>query len=160
MAQAVTRETLIQELEGLAEEQMPEVLDFIRFLKAGGPEERVIFMDTVDYRILRATAAYRTLPPHPSPLIDHSLEPAGLDETETEQAASGADDILQARWNRVIAAYLDGHVNLGRAADLLGLSVHDLRDRFLRLGVPLRLGPETLEDAEAEVAISLSLNAR
>lgn len=34
MAQVVTRETLIQELEGLAEEQIPEVLDFIRFLKS------------------------------------------------------------------------------------------------------------------------------
>lgn len=34
MVQVITRETLIQELEGLAEEQMPEVLDFIRFLKS------------------------------------------------------------------------------------------------------------------------------
>lgn len=33
MAEVVTRETILQELEGLAEEQMPEVLDFIRFLK-------------------------------------------------------------------------------------------------------------------------------
>ncbi len=34
MAQTVIRETVLQELEGLAEDRIPEVLDFIRFLKS------------------------------------------------------------------------------------------------------------------------------
>ncbi|MFN3763854.1 MAG: hypothetical protein ACK4WK_11735 [Anaerolineae bacterium] len=34
MVRVSTREAVIQELEGLAEEQIPEVLDFIRFLKS------------------------------------------------------------------------------------------------------------------------------
>jgi hypothetical protein len=58
-----TRETVLQELEGLAEDRIPEVLDFIRFLKSRSEEERIILIDEVDYRILRSAAAYRTLPP-------------------------------------------------------------------------------------------------
>ncbi len=34
MAQFIGRETVLQELEGLAEDRIPEVLDFIRFLKS------------------------------------------------------------------------------------------------------------------------------
>jgi hypothetical protein len=34
MAQTFVRETVLQELEGLAEDRIPEVLDFIRFLKS------------------------------------------------------------------------------------------------------------------------------
>jgi len=34
MAQTLIRETVLQELEGLAEDRIPEVLDFIRFLKS------------------------------------------------------------------------------------------------------------------------------
>ncbi len=34
MAQVITRETILQELEGLAADRIPEVLDFIRFLES------------------------------------------------------------------------------------------------------------------------------
>jgi len=34
MAQTLIRETVLHELEGLAEDRIPEVLDFIRFLKS------------------------------------------------------------------------------------------------------------------------------
>ena len=152
-----TRETVLQELEGLAEDRIPEVLDFIRFLKSRSEEERIILIDEVDYRILRSAAAYRTLPPRSSPLRDPNVEPAGLSEEDLEQEETG--EAFQTRWDQTIAAYLDGHINLGRAAVLLGLSVYDLKERFLRLGIPLRLGPETVEDARAEVAVSLSLKA-
>jgi len=40
MAQVTTRETVLQELEGLAEDRIPEVLDFIRFLKSRQEAER------------------------------------------------------------------------------------------------------------------------
>ena len=157
MAQVTTRETVLQELEGLAEDRIPEVLDFIRFLKSRSEEERIILMDEVDYRILRSAAAYRALPPRSSPLRDPNVEPAGLSEEDLEQEETG--EAFQTRWDQTIAAYLDGYINLGRAAALLGLSVHDLQERFLRLGIPLRLGPETVEDARAEIATSLSLKA-
>ena len=115
-------------------------------------EEQVAVVDVQDYRILRALAAYHALPPHPAPVNDPSLEPAGLTEKEVETAVRAADGSPQARWNRVLQAYLDEHINLGRAAVLLELSVFELEDRFRRLDVPRRYGPETpeevLEDAE------------
>jgi predicted HTH domain antitoxin len=113
-------------------------------------------MNAADYRILRAIATYRMMPPHPSPLIEPTLESTGLSEEELKPEAEETAD-AQARWNRIIAAYLDGHINLGRAARLLDLPIEDLRERFLRLGVPLRLGPETMEEAQAEITVGLSI---
>jgi hypothetical protein len=40
MAQTFVRETVLQELEGLAEDRIAEVLDFIRFLKSRQEAER------------------------------------------------------------------------------------------------------------------------
>ncbi|GBD08411.1 hypothetical protein HRbin22_00651 [Candidatus Thermoflexus japonica] len=40
MARVVTRETILKELEGLAEDQLPVVLDFIHFLKFRQEAER------------------------------------------------------------------------------------------------------------------------
>lgn len=117
-------------------------------------EEQVAVMDVQDYRILRAVAAYHALPPHPAPANDPALEPAGLTEEEVETAVRAADGSPQARWNRVLQAYLDEQINLGRAAVLLELSVFELEDRFRRLDVPLHHAPETPEEAveDAETA--------
>jgi len=120
-------------------------------------EEQVVVMDAVDYRILRAVAAYQTLSPHPAPANDPTLEPAGLSETEVERAWQEAGESPQARWNKVTAAYLDGHINLGRAATLLDLSSYELDERFRRLEVPRRIGPETEEEAQAEVEAAFDL---
>jgi len=116
-------------------------------------EEQAAVIDVQDYRILRAVAAYHALPPHPAPIHDSSMEPAGLTEEEVETAVREAGGSPQARRNRVMQAYLDEHINLGRAAVLLGIPVFQLEDRFRRLNVPRRLGPETpaeaMEDEEA-----------
>ena len=85
-------------------------------------EEQVVVMDILDYRILRAVATYHSLGPHHAPVNDPALEPAGLSAEQVEGAVREAGGSPQARWNRVIVAYLDGHVSLGRAATLLGLS--------------------------------------
>jgi prevent-host-death family protein len=114
-------------------------------------EEQVVVIDAVDYRILRAVAAYQTLPSHLAPVNDPTLEPAGLSESEVERACQEAGGSPQVRWNKVIAAYLDGHINLGRAATLLALSSYELDERFRRLEVPRRIGPATSEEALAEV---------
>lgn len=55
------------------------------------------------------------------------------------------------RWNVVLQAYLDERISLGKAAELLGLHELELREQFLRLGIPLRLGPATIDEARAEV---------
>jgi predicted HTH domain antitoxin len=120
-------------------------------------EEQVVVMDAVDYRILRAVASYRTLPPHPSPLNDLTVEPSGLREAEVERTVREAGGSPQARWDAVIAAYLEGHINLGRAATLIDLLFYELEDRFRRLGVPRRTGSETEEEARAELDAASSL---
>jgi predicted HTH domain antitoxin len=55
------------------------------------------------------------------------------------------------RWSVIVGAYQDRQINLGKAAALLGLTEVELRDRFIELGIPLRLGPADLAEARAEV---------
>lgn len=52
----------------------------------------------------------------------------------------------------VVGAYSDGEINLGKAAELLGMHRLELQEQFARQGIPIRFGTETLEDAKAEVA--------
>ena len=52
----------------------------------------------------------------------------------------------------MLAHYLAEEISLGRAAELLDLPWIDLRTRFLRLDVPLRIGPADPDEARAEVA--------
>jgi len=54
-------------------------------------------------------------------------------------------------WALVIQAYQERRINLGKAAELLGLHELELKERFLKLGIPLRLGPTDLAEARAEV---------
>ena len=66
------------------------------------------------------------------------------------------DEILtrqtELRWLVVVGAYLDGDINLGKAAELLGMHRLELQEQFVMQGIPLRLGSETLEEAQAELA--------
>ena len=54
------------------------------------------------------------------------------------------------RWSVVIGAYQDKQINLGKTAELLGLTELELRQRFIELGIPLRIGPVDLAEARAE----------
>jgi predicted HTH domain antitoxin len=60
------------------------------------------------------------------------------------------------RWSMVIGAYQDRQINLGKAAELLDLTELELRDRFVELGIPLRIGSADLAEARAEVAATRS----
>ena len=51
----------------------------------------------------------------------------------------------------IVSAYLDEEINLGKAAEMLGLHELELRERFETLGIPLRVGPENKAEARAEV---------
>ncbi|MCA9965036.1 MAG: UPF0175 family protein [Anaerolineales bacterium] len=55
------------------------------------------------------------------------------------------------RWSLVIGAYQDGKISLGKAAEHLNMHELDLKTRFIELGIPLRIGPATLAEAQAEV---------
>ena len=55
------------------------------------------------------------------------------------------------RWAVVVGGYQDRQINLGKAAELLHMTELELRDRFIELGIPLRIGPADLAEARAEV---------
>ena len=103
----------------------------------GQPE--VAIMDIVDFRIQRAFIYYYTQDPV-----------VGEDDDISDQAFASIGD-EQERYNRILAYYLAESISLGRAAELLELPPFDLRLRFSRLGIPLRLGPRSMEELEEEV---------
>lgn len=51
-----------------------------------------------------------------------------------------------------IQQYLEEQISLSKAAELLGVSRFELLHRFERLGIPVRLGAETLVEAQHEIA--------
>ena len=106
-----------------------EIVDQVRkgqtiFVQSYG-EDQIVLLDLLDYKILKA-------------LVDYALR-------ETNDLQVG--DV-----NEVMRLYLDEQVSLAKASEMLGLSRYELMEHFERLGIPLRLGPETLEDAQEEIA--------
>ena len=87
-------------------------------------EDQIVLLDALDYWILKAVA-------------DYALK----------QTSEPCDDV-----SGVLCRYLNAQISLAKAAELLGISRFDLMERFERLTIPLRLGPETLKDAHAELA--------
>lgn len=77
----------------------------------------------------------------------HRVQPE-LVEKALEQMLASDKDLA---WALVVAAYQQKLISLGKAAELLNLAPLTLRDRFITLGIPLRIGPATLEEARAEV---------
>ena len=57
----------------------------------------------------------------------------------------------QQKCNLILSHYLAESINLNRAAELLGIPWLDLRTRFLRLGIPLRVAPVNLEEFTSEI---------
>jgi predicted HTH domain antitoxin len=55
-------------------------------------------------------------------------------------------------WLVVVGAYLAQEINLGKAAELLGMHRLELQEQFITQGIPLRLGVETVEEVQAEYA--------
>lgn len=113
-----------------------EVVDRVRHGEVAVVEtsgqEQVVLLDPVDFRLLQA-------------LAQCAIE-------DRERRLPGDPDV------EAMQAYLADEISLGKAADLLGLSRFELQDRFFRLGVPLRLGPATLEEAQAEIAAALKVD--
>jgi hypothetical protein len=72
----------------------------------------------------------------------HLLEPA------LKRLVQEDEDI---RWSVVVGAYDDRQINQGKAAEWLGVTEVELRQRFIELGIPLRVGPADSAEARAEV---------
>ncbi|HKH44761.1 MAG TPA: type II toxin-antitoxin system prevent-host-death family antitoxin [Thermoanaerobaculia bacterium] len=109
-----------------------EILDRVQegelAVVASGGEERIVLLDVLDYRLLRALAL-----------------------CTTGGGANGSSDLLEAQ---VLRDYLDERINLGKAAELLQLSRFELEASFQRLGIPLRRGARSIEEAQAEIAVA------
>ncbi len=102
----------------------------------GQPEAAIL--DIADYYLLLAAARYHTEPPQIAP-------EEGLADQAVEKLAA------QDRYDLVVAHYLAGSISLSRAAELLGLPWLNLRSRLHRVGLPVRIGPENIDDLRAEM---------
>jgi len=114
------------DLEGKAREIVERIRHGEMAVVESSGEEQVVLLDAADFRLLQALAACAT-------------EASELGEEVAHDA-------------RVLRRYLNTEINLGKAAEELGLSRLELQDRFLRLGVPLRIGPSSIEEALYEIA--------
>jgi predicted HTH domain antitoxin len=106
-----------------------EIVDQVRkghtiFVQSYG-EDQIVLLDLLDYKILKA-------------LVGYALR---------EPADFHTDDV-----SVVMYRYLDEEISLAKASEMLGLSRYELMDHFERLGIPLRLGSDTLEDVREEIA--------
>lgn len=121
-------------------------------------EQQAALMDIVDFRLLKAVAAWQ--PDPEAPFSNPEAVPAGLtlEEVERESPAMGRD--VQVMWNRIMGEYLDGNISLGRAAVLLSMSRFELQDRLNRLDLPIRLGPQTIEEARQEFEVLKALRLK
>ena len=81
--------------------------------------------------------------------------PEMVDRAVKEMLAQQSD----LRWSVVVGAYLDGEINLGKAAELLGMHRLELQERFIAQSIPVRVGPDTIDEARAELAAIESWNA-
>lgn len=110
-----------------------EILDLVRrgqpaTIESYGKEQAVL-LDPLEYRLLQGLAALGSSRP-------------------------GVEGDLQGLLRR----YLDEEVSLSKMAHELGVSRFELMERFERLGVPVRIGPATLEEAREEVRVARSID--
>ena len=106
-------------------------------------EAQAAIVDPVDLQILHSVISYYVERPRidPEKGLD-SLRLAGLSDTALVDTA--------------VAHYLAGAISLSRAAEVLETSWIELRDRFARLGLPLRTAPMDAEGAAQDVLVAAS----
>ncbi|MCC6179122.1 MAG: hypothetical protein IT305_27745 [Chloroflexi bacterium] len=108
--------------------------------------EAAAIVDLTDHRLLRAYARALAEPVSPEP--DKWLRDEDVQDVS-------ADD----RYYLALAHYLAGSMTSARLADLLQIPWGEMRVRCHRLGIPLRVGPSTIEEARAEVEAALAWDA-
>lgn len=76
-------------------------------------------------------------------------------DTHPERVARVLENALESdpelKWAVVIGGYLQEQINLGKAAELLGMDRWTLQEEFLRQGIPIRIGAQTIDELRAEV---------
>ncbi|MEK6645767.1 MAG: UPF0175 family protein [Candidatus Firestonebacteria bacterium] len=76
----------------------------------------------------------------------HEIEPDTVDVAIAELLNKEP----KLREKLIVGAYIDGEINLGKAAELLGIHSVKLRRQLLSKGIPVRIGAETIEEIVAE----------
>jgi prevent-host-death family protein len=136
MSDVMVRTTVsLEELGQRAEEIVERVEHGELAVVESRGRERAVLLDSTDYRLLRALAACAA---------------------DSRGCQAGHGEVCSADIE-IFRDFLAGTISLGKAAELLRLSRFDLMERFRRLDVPLGLGPSSLEDAQAEIAVARSL---
>ena len=57
----------------------------------------------------------------------------------------------------LLRRYLEEEISLAKLATTLGVSRLALQESFERIGVPVRLGPATVEEARDEVKVAMDI---
>jgi adenosyl cobinamide kinase/adenosyl cobinamide phosphate guanylyltransferase len=113
------------DLADRADEIIEQVRDGQTVIMQSSEGKSIVLLDMIDYYILNALASYSTGATHPDQAHDLFINS--------------------------IAAYMDKKISLGKLSEDLGMSRIDLQERFVQLGVPLRIGLETIDEAHDEV---------
>lgn len=104
-------------------------------------QAEVAIVDIIDFQLQKAAIHYFSFPK------EYENDPE-ISEAMMELLADDQD-----RFNLVIGHYLAVHISLGRSAELLRMSSTELQIRLGRSGVPLRMGPESVEELEEELKV-------
>ena len=103
----------------------------------GQPEAAL--MDIVDFQLQRAAMKYFGKPQKFEEDIE--ISPAMLDSLPDEQA----------RYDLVLGHYMSLHLSLAKAGELLDMTFNEIRSRMVRLDIPLRIGPSSIDEVKAEI---------
>lgn len=77
-----------------------------------------------------------------------------LHEIEPEIVDNAINEFLEKETSLkekvIIGAYIDGDINFGKTAELMGVHPVKLREIFLSKGIPVKIGVESKEEILAE----------
>jgi uncharacterized protein YuzE len=65
-------------------------------------------------------------------------------------------NVLPLLWKIVIGVYLNDDINLSKAAELLGKHPVELRNDFIKQGIQIKIGAQSLEEVKAKANALLS----
>lgn len=102
-------------------------------------QAEVAIVDIVNFQLQRAAIHYFSFPKE----YEDDLE---INESMLKTLATDQD-----RFNLVIGHYLAEHQSIGRSAELLGISTPELMMRLGNSGIPLRVGPSSMEELQKDV---------
>ena len=84
-------------------------------------------------------------------LIEQLQKIAQLDSKTVEPLFAMLPQRAPELWRKlVVGAYLDDQINLGKAAQMLGKHPIELRREFLKEGIPIKIGVESIAEAKSD----------